>query len=115
VLNFTEAHGGFMKRVNKICVPDRLILRRIDLHDKCVAGGTGQTTHVIAIGIKYFFCFKLAGKSNIKSKENIQLLSTCQGCFGTKNPGLYTASRVNAQILYCTKRWIYPNQNQRSQ
>jgi hypothetical protein len=43
VLNCTEAHGGFLKLVNKICAAGNLILRCIGFNDKCVAGGTDQT------------------------------------------------------------------------
>ena len=44
VLNFTEAHGGFLNFVNKLFSTNNLILRCIGLEDKCVAGGKGKTT-----------------------------------------------------------------------
>jgi hypothetical protein len=54
-------------------------------------------------------------KRHSTTKENLQLPSTCQGCFGIKNARCIQHPMWMRQGLYWTKRLIYQNQNQRTQ
>jgi len=84
VLSFTEAIGGLINQINKLCAADNPILRCIGLHDKCVAGGTGQRAVYSPLAFKHLFLYsaivQYKSVSSVCSQVSDSLLHVCICC-----------------------------------